>query len=162
LYDELMAATEASDGSITLTGATASNDGDGRANKGGTDVWIVKLDVSGNLLWQKSYGGTGADNGRYIVPGSNGGYVVIGTSSSHDGDVADGHGGDDAWVLALDGSGNLVGQKSFGGSGGDYPVMVQQGADSFYTLIGVTNSNDGDGTGNHGISDAWAVKFNME
>src|SRR5664280_2681071 len=81
--------------------------------------------------------------------------------------VTGNHGGYDYWVVKLDTSGNIVWQKSLGGSVNDYAYSIQQTSDGDYIVAGASNSNDGDVTGNHvtgnywysGTADYWIVKL---
>ncbi|MGB9737709.1 hypothetical protein [Chloroflexus sp.] len=65
------------------------------------DFWVLKLDGSGNIQWQKTYGGPDWDLAQANYPTADGGYVVAGLTASF------GAGGVDAWVLKLDGQGDL-------------------------------------------------------
>ena len=58
-----------------------------------SDYWIVKLDANGNLVWQKSLGGSSGDYATSIQQTSDGGFIVAGSSNSNDGDVSGNHGG---------------------------------------------------------------------
>ena len=78
------------------------------------DYWIVKLDANGNIVWQKSLGGS-ADDAYSIQQTTDGGFIVAGFRSN-DGDVSGNHGTNDYWVVKLDANGNIVWQKSLGGS----------------------------------------------
>ena len=147
------------DGGYIVAGQSESNDGDVTGNHGGDDFWIVKLDSTGNLSWQKSLGGSNDDEAYSIQQTTDGGYIVAGTSKSINGDITGNHGGDDYWVVKLDASGNLSWQKSFGGSYSDEATSIQQTIDGGYIVAGSSGSNDGDVTGNHGISDYWIVKL---
>ena len=69
------------------------------------DFYVVKLDASGNLLWQRIFGGINDDVAHGIQELAGGGYVVAGVTGSY------GLGGSDAWVLLLDGAGNCGGDS---------------------------------------------------
>jgi hypothetical protein len=148
------------DSSYVLCGYSSSpNTGMVTGNHGDNDYWIVKIDKSGTLLWQRSYGGTGSDRGFGISKTSDGGFIVNGVSPSIDGDVTGNHGGNDYWVLKLDADGLLQWQRSYGGSGDDFGRIAFQLADGNYILGGRTNSiDDGDVKGNHGDYDYWVLK----
>lgn len=106
---------QTTDGGYVIAGYSTSNDGDVTGNHGGSDCWVLKLDLNGNLVWQKSLGSTGSDSGTSIQQTTDGGYIVAGVSGSNDGDVTGYHGGiADFWVLKLDAAGNIVWQKSMG------------------------------------------------
>src|SRR5688572_16645325 len=83
------------DGGYVVTGYTASNNGDVTGNHGAVDFWVVKLDVAGNIIWQKTLGGTGSDQATSVVQTTDGGYIVAGYTTSNDGDVTGNHGGED-------------------------------------------------------------------
>ena len=75
-----MSILTASDGGYILSGYSESNDGDVSGNHGLVDSWVVKLNTTGTIVWQKCLGGT-KDNGFYsILPTSDGGYILSGWS----------------------------------------------------------------------------------
>lgn len=150
---------QTTDGGFVLAGITTSTDGDVSGNQYGAAVWIVKLDGTGNILWQRCLGGSSIDWPYSIQQTADGGYIVAGYTESNDGDVSGNHGGKDAWVVKLDGSGNKVWQRCLGGSGTDMAYSIQQTADGGYIVAGGTDSNNGDVSGNHGGADAWVVKL---
>ncbi|MDX1651356.1 MAG: T9SS type A sorting domain-containing protein [Brumimicrobium sp.] len=150
---------QTTDGGYILGGWSNSNNGNVTGNHGGDDFWIVKLDVYGNLIWQKSLGGSGNDYAQSIQQTADGGYIIAGESNSNDGDVSGNNGGVDYWVVKLDTLGNIHWQKSYGGSGTDAAYSVRQTADGEYIVAGYSDSNDGDITGSHGNGDFWVVKL---
>ncbi|MGU3375440.1 T9SS type A sorting domain-containing protein [Chryseobacterium sp. M5A1_1a] len=150
---------QTTDGGYIVAGVASSTDGDLTENKGSGDYWIVKLDSSGNIQWQKSLGGTDNEIAYSVQQTVDGGYIVAGVSSSNDGDVTGNHGSQDYWVVKLDTIGNIQWQKSLGGSSYDFAKSVWQTADGGYIVAGASSSNDGDVTGNHGGQDYWIVKL---
>lgn len=156
--DVAAAVDETTDGSYIVAGLTYSNDFDVTNNHGADDYWVVKLDTGGNLLWQKTFGGTGPDEATSIEQTTDGGYIVAGFAASNDGDVTGNHGLNDYWLVKLDSSGNLVWQKTYGGLQDDEAHSVQQTNDNGYIIAGTSYSNTDDVTGNHGASDFWIVK----
>ena len=78
---------QTSDGGYIVAGESGSINGDVTGNHGNADYWIVKLDPSGNIQWQKSLGGSNRDAANSIKQTSDGGYIVAGESSSNNGDV---------------------------------------------------------------------------
>jgi len=107
----------------------------------------------------KSLGGSSYDNAYSIQQTSDGGYIVAGFSNSNDGNVTGNHGSNDYWVVKLDTTGNILWQKSLGGSNDDYAYSIQQTSDDGYIVAGFSYSNDGNVTGNHGKHDYWVVKL---
>lgn len=150
------------DNTYLMAGNTNSNDGNVSGKHGGQDIWLVKLSTAGNILWQKALGGSGLELILFssIIATTDGGYMVLGSTNSTDGDVSNNHGGLDYWLLKLDGNGNIVWQKTYGGSKDDVSMSIVAAADG-YLLTGQSNSSDGDVTGNHGGADAWVVKVDV-
>lgn len=151
---------QTTDGGYIIAGYSRSNDGDVTGNHGSLDYWIVKINESGTLEWQKSLGGSDFDTAESIKQTLDGGYIVAGYSNSNDGDVSGNHGGSqDYWVVKLSIIGNIEWQKSLGGTGLDRALSVIQTQDNGYLVGGYSNSNDGDVTENQGSSDLWIVKL---
>lgn len=134
------------------------------STEGGRDYWVVKLDPSGNIIWEKLFGGSSVDTGNSISLSSDGGYIIAGYTNSNDGDVTGNHGVSDFWIVKLDTSGDLVWQKTFGGSDSDVAFSVKATTDGGCIAAGYAMSNDGDVTGHHGTYpggtpfDYWVVK----
>ena len=112
------------------------------------------------LQWQKTLGGTVGDECYSIELTNDGGYIVVSNTNSNDGDVTGNHGGVDSWVVKLNATGDIVWQKTLGGTSDDFAYSIQLTNDGGYIVAGITNSNDGDVTGNHGSGDSWVVKLN--
>jgi len=147
------------DGGYAVAGETNSNDGDVSGNNGSDDFWVIKLDSQGNIQWQKCLGGTDYEIANSIIQNNSGSYVVVGITYSNDGDVSGHRGGADAWIVKLDSVGNLLWQKSLGGSNNDEARDIIQTLDGRYALIGTASSNNGDVSGNLGFGDIWVVKL---
>jgi hypothetical protein len=155
---------QTSDGGYIVAGRAASNNGDVRGNHGRADLWVVKLEASGNKVWQRCLGGGDDDGALSIQQAFDGGYVLAGgtKSNSNSGNVIGTHGGADAWVVKLDASGTLEWQKCLGGSSSDYAQSVQPTADGGYIVAGYTESDNGDVSGNRGGADFWIVKLDHD
>src|SRR5258706_546470 len=114
------------------------------------------------IQWQKCFGGTGWDDAYSVQQTTDGGYIVVGSTSSNDGDVTGNHGAFDFWIVRLKNSGTIQWHKCLGGTLNDGATSVQETSDGGYIVEGYTGSNDGDVTGNHdttGYSDYWLVKL---
>jgi len=158
--DEANVIQQTSDGGYIIAGQSVSNDGDVSGNHGlSRDTWIVKLDNSGVIMWQQSYGGTGTDIAFSIHEISTGGYVFAGSSDSNDGDVSGNHGVMDIWAAKISASGVLAWQKCMGGSASENCRRVKQTSDGGFILVGGTGSVDGDITFNHGQGEVWVIKL---
>lgn len=142
-----------------LIGPTESDDGDVSMNKGAGDYWIVKIDTTGNLEWEKSYGGSGWDYPTSAVKTLNSGIVIVGESNSKDGDVSKNNGYNDYWIIKIDANGNLDWEKSYSGSMSDLARSISRTTDDGYIVSGLSFSSDGDASGNDG-GVCWLTKLN--
>ena len=156
------------DGGYAVLGYTQSMDLDvfNKTNNS-YDYWLIKFDEFGNQEWQKVYGGSDDDRGREIIVTNDGGYAIIGSSKSQDGDVSSNSGFNDFWVLKISNSGNLIWEKSFGYSGSDNGFSIIQTHDNGYLISGVIDVTSSDGQGNNRLSlnrhaggDYWVIKIN--
>lgn len=150
---------QTTDGGYIVAGYTTSINGDVSGNHGNEDYWVVKLDLSGNLQWQKCLGGTETDEAKSVRQTTDGGYIVAGYTLSDNGDVSGNHGNEDGWLVKLNSVGSIQWQKCLGGTQRDFANAVQQTSDGGYIVAGYTFSNDGDVSGNHGNDDYWVVKL---
>lgn len=152
---------QTTDGGYVVAGYTNSNNGDVSGNHGGSDMWILKLSISGTIQWQKTLGGSYGENAYSIQQTRDGGYIVAGIAGSNNGDVTGNQGAIDYWIVKLTATGTIEWQKTLGGSAVDIAFSIYQTTDGGYIVAGVTLSNDGDVTGNHGGTghDSWIVKL---
>ena len=157
-YDYFKSIKQTTDGGYIFVGGTTSWDGDVTSYYGGYDYWVVKSDSLGVIQWQKSYGGSGDECAMNVQQTTDGGYIISGATESNVGDIFFNHGGYDFWVIKIDPSGFIQWQKTYGGSGEDIAFWGQQTNDGGYIFTGISASNDGDVTGNHGMHDFWVVK----
>ena len=151
---------QTSDGGYIVAGNSSSADGDITGNLGEYDYWVVKLDINGNITWQKSLGGSDNDNAYSIQQTSDGGYVVAGQTNSFDGYVTGNHGSTDCWIVKLTSAGVVQWQKSLGGSENDVAYSIQQTTDGGFIVAGSSSSIDGDVSNAIGQDDAWIIKLN--
>ncbi|MBE9481904.1 MAG: T9SS C-terminal target domain-containing protein, partial [Bacteroidetes bacterium] len=104
-------------GNCFLTvGYTGSNDGDVSYNHGDNDVWLIKTDSIGALIWEKSYGGSTGDGGCRIIQADNNSFYILGNATSSDGDISNDPypGNNDYWILKIDSTGNILWEKILG------------------------------------------------
>ncbi len=152
------------DGGYIASGMSISNiSGDKSENcRGSNDYWMVKLDSLGNVEWDKTIGGSLSDQYSSVIV-INDGYYICGSSYSNiSGDKTENSKGNvDYWILKLDTTGNIVWQKTIGGSGTDYSNSITKTADGGCIIAGNSDSNiSGDKTeDSRGLSDFWIVKL---
>jgi hypothetical protein len=154
---------QGADGRYVAVGYATSNNGDVVGHTGAIgdfDCWVVTIDSSGNLLRSQCLGGSGDDRGKAILKNSDSSFAIAATTSSSDGNVASIHGGYDIWLISQDTSGNLLWQKSFGGTLDETAHSLEASGTNGFLLAGDSYSNDGDVTGNHGGSeDMWLLNL---
>ena len=133
-----LSAQQTNDGGYIITGFT-------RTFQGGTnsDVYLIKTDSNGNLLWSKTFGGSNDDYGYSVWQTNDDGYIVAGNTDSF------GAGAFDIYVIKTNSAGDTLWTKTYGGIDNDDGVnSVQQTSDGGYIIGGSTNSF---GAGNRDI-----------
>ncbi|WP_299366893.1 hypothetical protein [Winogradskyella sp.] len=158
--DEARAIVSSEDGNFIIAGDTRSNDNDISNNLGAADLWLIKISPEGDLIWEKTIGGTSFDVARALIRSQNSGFVLAGSSRSSDIDVSENKGQNDAWVLQVDSSGNLLWEVSAGGANIDFSYGVAELNDGSIVAVGDSTSNDGDITENKGFTDLLLIKIN--
>lgn len=156
---------EMPDKGFMICGISSSDTIDGlpTGNHGSFDAWIVRTDSIGNIIWNKMFGGSGEDWFTSIVKTFDGNFVLSGFTSSIDGDITNNQGQSDYFMMKIDSSGNVIWNKTYGGSNDEYSYQVIQTKDSGLVFTGYTYSFDGDVSGNVsslGESDVWLIKTN--
>jgi len=122
----------------------------------------MKVDVTGNKVWSKVFGGSKADDLKDIIQTSDGGYIAVGKAISTDGDILGNLGNSDGWIIKFNSAGDKVWSKVFGGSDYDYLYSIVQSSDGGYIAVGDTKSNNGDISANHGDRDGWIIKTDAD
>ena len=126
--DDAEALVQTNDGGYAVAGQTMSS------GAGLEDFWLVKTDASGNMQWNKTYGGTSYDEAWALVQTTDGGYALAGRTASF------GAGGYDFWLVKTDASGNMQWNKTYGGTNDDFAFALVQTSDGGYALAGCTGS----------------------
>ena len=132
-------------------------------SKGQSDYWVTKLDINGNIIWDKTIGSDWYDIPRSITVTNDGQLLLSGHSwSGVSGDKTEATNGIyDFWLVSIDTSGNILWQKTIGGSDWDQLSVTLEISDNHYLLIGDSKSNiSGDKTENsRGQEDYWIVEI---
>ena len=146
---------QTSDGNFAAIGSFNESDGDMMTY----DFLISRFDLSGNLLWSKQLGGSDFDYGLNIIESNDKCILVIGRARSSDGDVLKNHGNEDVLIVKLNNSGEILWKKPYGGTMDDIGSAILQNSKGSIIVAGVTESNNGDVTGNKGGFDFWIFKI---
>jgi hypothetical protein len=147
-------------GDLITVGGSDSNDVDISNNKGTYDFWVVKSSSNGNILWEKSYGGSEIDEARDVISTDNGNHIIVGDTRSEEQDVSENNGAADLWVLKVSDNGDILWEKSLGGSNFDVARAINSTFDGGFIIAGSSRSSDGNVSENKGQNDAWVVKIN--
>jgi len=171
--DSLTTIVPTADGGFIVAGYSNSNVSGNKTQNSisnSFDYWIVKLNSTGDVQWDKTIGGIRTDKDPAIIPTSDGGYLIGGTSNSDSSankteyDINDSY---DYWVVKVDANGNVQWDNTIGGIQLDVLVSLAQSPDGNYMLGGYSytiGDRKYDKTdGNRGSSlwaDYWVVKLN--
>lgn len=93
--------------------------------RGPQDIWVIKTNAIGQEIWSKTYGGSSWDRGADIQPTRDGGYILLGSTSSY------GVGNYDAFLLKLDAAGEVEWQQTYGAFHNDYGLKVVELQDGY-------------------------------
>ncbi|MBL0342845.1 MAG: T9SS type A sorting domain-containing protein [Bacteroidetes bacterium] len=160
-YDKGVSVINTSDNNYLVVGKTSSNDVYVNGNHGWADFWVVKLDSSGDFVWQKCLGGNANENELFgVYETAEGNYLIAGLAGSTNGDITHPYDGVDFWIASLDTAGSVLWDKSLGGGKSESAGAFMLSSDGGYILAGGTTSNDFDVSGHtptYNI-DTWIAK----
>lgn len=142
------------EGGYLLVGGSRSSDFQVSSNQGLSDVWIVKLNEMGDIQWQLSVGDTLWDDSRDVIQNSEGDYVILSRTQKE-------QTFDDCLLTKVDQQGNLVWNKTFGGSEEEWPAKILETNDGYF-LVGSSESSDMDVSSNNGETDFWILKTDFD
>ena len=167
--EQIFSTLQLSDGNYLIAGSSPSNISGNKSQvcNGGTvfgDGWLVKLDASGNILWNKTFGGAGEDAIYGVTESFDGNYILVCSTpnGSHAQKAEIGNGGNDCWIIKVDTDGNIIWENTIGGAGADTPFDIQSLVDGSSIVVARSDSNiSGDKTqNNNGALDYWLFKLN--
>ncbi|HWY10358.1 MAG TPA: T9SS type A sorting domain-containing protein [Bacteroidia bacterium] len=128
------------DGNYFIIGCSQSYGG------GDYDIYLLKINPTGGMIWYKTYGGSGNDNGNEIIATTDGNYMITGTTYTTSSNS-------DAFLMKIDPAGNVLWEKYYGGPADDQGNSLKQSPDGGYVMAGLTFSYGQGG-------DAYLVKTN--
>lgn len=124
-------------------------------------IWLIKTDFEGNLVWEKKYGGSQHEYSYRIIEGSDQTYYIAATAVSSDGDITNDPypNSADFWIFKIDSTGNMLWDRIYGGTGRDEVYNACLNPEGGVTLLGTTLSCDGDVDTCYGYYDFWILKL---
>lgn len=159
------------DGGLIVVGYTQSNDGDILKTHNLIDLWVTRLDKNGEVIWNKTYGGSGDDYGYSVIKTSDDNYVIAGYSGSTDFDVPSNQGFHDFYILKIDGNGEKLWTKSYGFPSHDHAHKIIQMKDGGFFVAGFADyagltGQGGNGEGHqmgrnvlHGVGEFFGIRL---
>jgi len=152
---------ETEDHNFIIAGSSDSADVDISNNNGSYDFWVLKITSNGSLLWERSFGGSEIDEARAITATNDGNFIIVGDTRSADKDVSNNHGAADVWIIKMNTDGNLIWEKTIGGSSFDVARSVARAQDNGFIISGSSRSLN-EGFTNQGQNDALLLKIDAE
>ena len=141
-FDYGYAVVEASGGGYAMAGITRS-----RGNGSG-DIYLVRTDEGGNVLWEKTFGGSGYEEGRALLQASDGGFIIAGATGTR-------NNGSDIYLVRTDVDGGVVWERTYGGTYDDLAISVEHTRDGGYIIGGYYGTGKDSGEGYLLKVDAW-------
>ncbi|WP_241280106.1 T9SS type A sorting domain-containing protein [Chryseobacterium cucumeris] len=162
-HDYLSATVTTQDGGFLLAGTSYSGKGlDKKDNsKGGSDIWLIRINEFGDELWQKTLGSSSDEEARAVIQTTDLGFFVAGSFVSTQDSKMKGYGSKDVFITKLDKDGKELSQLILGGKGLDEVQKMIPTRDGGALLGAYSRSNVGGtkNTENYGEGDFWAIKI---
>ena len=150
--------TKTNDNGFLICASSDSNDFNISNNKGQYDFWIFKIDATGTLVWEKNFGGSEIEEPRGICKTNDGNFMIVGDTRSIDKDVSNNNGAADLWAIKINTDGNLLWEKTFGGSSFDAGRAIFPTQNGGFLIAGNSRSENGNFS-NLGQNDGWILKI---
>jgi len=159
-FDEAYSIAQTEDGYI-VAGLHRSTDGDVTEYYGAPDGWVIRLDQDGQMIWQKSYGGSNGEYIKSVFSMADGNFLLAGQTASHNGtiDYNPYPGTWSYWFMKIDGQGNIIWQTIAGGPNTNWLWGAYPTADGGIIGVGEIVGGGGDISNYFGSIDAWVVKL---
>lgn len=136
-------AVETNDGGYIIVGATNTY------GAGDYDIWVIKIDKTGNIMWNKTYGSQAYESSHYVIKADTNQYLITGRKRTTAGDM-------DLLLLLIDDEGDQLWNKSYGGPGDEWMWEIEKTQGGDFVLGGRTNSYGAGG------NDYWLMKIDAE
>ncbi|MCK4366057.1 MAG: hypothetical protein KAW45_08395 [Thermoplasmatales archaeon] len=142
-HDRGESVKQTSDGGYIITGSTESY------GAGNRDIWLIKTDSNGNMVWDKTFGNSENDSGFEVIEISSGGYIIVGSTHLNEPWYRA-----DLWLIKTDSNGNMIWDKTFEDEGHGVGMSVQEVNDGGFIITGQISST--------GYADLWLLKTDSE
>ena len=126
------------------------------------EFWCHKIDLEGNILWRKYFGGTNNDRSYDSIETVDGDFIIVGSSESSDNDISTPKGSYDIWVIKLSSNGDFLWERSYGGSKYETANSIIQSSDKKIHILGSTLSDDKDISFQMGSSDFCLLTIDLD
>jgi gliding motility-associated-like protein len=138
-FDKLWDVKKVPAGGFILVGETESGPSGIKTSPkyGAEDIWVVRVDDNGNMLWEKTYGTLNGERALKVIPTTDGGFLLAGNSGSGS------SGFNDYLAMKIDAAGNILWTKFYGGIKDDVLFDMVQMPDGNFLLSGSSNSATG-------------------
>lgn len=158
--DRLKDLIQLEDGSLVAVGFAVSSDGDVQQNQGGKDIWVVKMDATGELLWERTFGGSADEEANAVTVTEDGGLWIVGWTLSTDGSMDARYGVNDVFFLKLSSDGTLQRAITTGGNQTEDFKDIIKLTNNRYIIVGYSASDNFEDATNAGKNDIWAIMVN--
>ncbi len=126
------------------------------------EFWCHKIDLDGNILWRKYFGGTNNDRSYDSIETADGDFIIVGSSESTDNDISSPKGSYDIWVIKLSSNGDFLWERSYGGSKYETANSIIQSSDKKIHILGSTLSDDKDISFQMGSTDFYLLTIDSD
>ncbi|RZK45675.1 MAG: hypothetical protein EOO97_00680, partial [Pedobacter sp.] len=160
LHTNFKSLLKTQDGGFIIGSLASSADGDVAGNIGYNRIWISKIDSSGTIQWKNFFGNVGQWNllGS-VIEAEGGGYMMVGTAKAGDDNLPNNPNADDVLLVKMNEDGQVAWQRKYGGTGIDRGYSVARNKTGGYTVVGYTESSDGDAVSpGKDAGDLWLLK----
>lgn len=137
--DRCFEVAQAADNGFVLVGYTNS------FGAGGDDIWVVKTDARGDLVWDKPIGGSDNERAYSVDRTKDGGFIIVGETSSY------GAGSYDIWLIKMNSAGEMAWEKTIGTAEREGAYAVRETSDNGFIIAGYRIHNPSN-------NNAWLVK----
>ncbi|GAA5097535.1 hypothetical protein GCM10023210_32730 [Chryseobacterium ginsengisoli] len=165
-HDFLSATVNTQEGGFVLAGTSYSGKGLDKKeeSKGGSDIWLIRINEFGDELWQKTIGSAGDEEARSVIQTTDFGYFVTGNTTLREPQGLKGFGSKDVLIVRLDKDGKELSQIVLGGKGLDEVEKIIPTKDGGALLGVYSRSNVGGSkkTDNYGEGDYWIIKLSKD